>query len=196
MRLAIMAVLLCASLASAQGTPSATLAKGAWEFGVWSGGGVGVPGGVEETHTFSLGLRVGRVLTGEHGGSFLRGNLEWAADLIPAKLVFQPRPDGRETVYGAGFNPLILKWNFTGHRRVAPYFEMGGGMLFSARHVPFGTSKVNFTPQAGFGLQFFTARRNAVSVAAKYVHISNAGLEEPNPGVNTLQFTVGYSWFR
>ena len=76
------------------------------------------------------------------------------------------------------------------------FFELGGGVLVSLDNVPPGTSNVNFTPQASFGVQIFTREKRAISFAAKYVHISNAGLATPNPGINTVQFSIGYHWFK
>lgn len=196
---AVCVLLLCAvgAMAQSQGgsaSPSlhaASLQKGTWEFGVWTGGGHGLTGSTSGTGIWNAGFRIGRVLTGEHGPGFLRGNLEWAGDVIPAYVIFQDR-----TVYGAGFNPFLFKWNFTGGHKVAPFFETGAGLLFTAHDVPPGTSTINFTPQAGLGLHIFTREKRAVTLTGKYVHISNAGLSTPNPGINTIQFTIGYHWFR
>src|SRR5215472_10984240 len=44
-----------------------------WDFGVWAGGGFSVPGGTKDTHAMNAGIRLGKVLTDEHGGSFVRG---------------------------------------------------------------------------------------------------------------------------
>jgi lipid A 3-O-deacylase len=137
-------------------------------------------------------VRLGKVLTNEHGSGVFRGNLEYAGDVIPAYLLVFPR----QTSYAGGFNPFILKWNFTRGRKFVPYLEFGGGVLLSFGDVPAGTNNVNFTPQASFGVQIFTQQKRAVSLAGKYVHISNAGLAEPNPGLNTLQFAIGYHWFK
>ena len=100
------------------------------------------------------------------------------------------------TAYGAGFNPFIVKWDFTGTRRVSPYFELGGGLLFTNKDIPFGTSSVNFTPQATLGFNLFTRQDRAISFDLHYEHISNAGLASPNPGFNTVQGRVGYHWFK
>jgi hypothetical protein len=137
-------------------------------------------------------VRVGKVLTDEHGSGLLRGNLEYGVDVIPTYLLIFPQ----RTSYAGGFDPFILKWNFTSGSKVAPYLEFGGGVLLSLDDVPPGTSNVNFMPQASLGVQIFTREKRAVSVAAKYVHISNAGLATPNPGINTIQFSVGYHWFK
>jgi len=186
----ILAVLSVSALA--QSLPSDSLQPGAWELGLWTGGGHSVSGGTARTSVWNAGVRVGKVLTDEHGPGWLRGNLEYAVDFIPAYLLVFPS----RTSYAGGFDPFILKWNFTSGRKVAPYLELGGGVLLSLDNLPPGTSNVNFTPQASFGVQIFTREKRAVSLAAKYVHISNAGLATPNPGINTIQFSIGYHWFK
>lgn len=189
---ALIAVALLSVAAWAQDLPSDSLAQGAWELGIWTAGGHSVPGGTSDTSVWNAGVRVGKILTGEHGSGWLRGNLEYAVDFIPAYLLVFPR----QTSYAGGFDPFILKWNFTSGHRVAPYLEFGGGVLLSLDDVPPGTNTVNFMPQASLGVQIFTREKRAVSIAAKYVHISNAGLATPNPGINTIQFAVGYHWFK
>ena len=190
MRTTALSLLLCwASLLCAQ-DGSSTLHRGAWEFGLWASGGHSVPGGTSGVSLFDAGLRVGKVVSRNHLSGPLRGNFEYAVDLIPIYLVH-----AGDTRYAAGFNPVMLKWNFTSGRKIIPYAEFGGGILFSRSDIPPGTNDVNFTPQASVGLQFLTQTNRAAVISAKYVHISNAGLATPNPGINTLQFSVGYHWF-
>src|SRR6266705_1509113 len=109
-------LLLAATTASAQSLPSLSMPKHVWDFGLWTEGGTGLSGSTSDTRLWSAGLRIGRILTSEHGSGWARGNLEYAVDLVPAYVVFQ-----KNTVYGGGFNPLVLKWNFTGGNRFAPY---------------------------------------------------------------------------
>jgi hypothetical protein len=103
-------------IASAQSKP---LDGQPWDFGVWAGGGFSVPGGTKDTHAINVGVRLGKVLTDDHGGSFLRGNFEWSADLIPVYYLWQPAP--AQNAYAAAFNPVNLKWNFTSSARTVPY---------------------------------------------------------------------------
>jgi hypothetical protein len=105
-------------------------------------------------------------------------------------MIFQPRG----TVYGAGFSPLGLKWNFAARGRFEPYFELNGGTLFSTDEVPAGTSSVNFTSAAALGMHLL-GDKHAFSVELRYMHISNAGLSSPNPGINTVQVRVGIGKF-
>jgi lipid A 3-O-deacylase len=111
-------------------------------------------------------------------------------DAVPVFLVFQPG----NTAYGAGFDPLGLKWNFLKHGRISPFLEHTGGVLFTNHDVPNGTNTVNFMDQAALGMHILGARHN-VSVELRYMHISNAGLATPNPGVNTVQVRVGVGKF-
>ena len=74
--------------------------------------------------------------------------------------------------------------------------ELGGGVLFTKSDVPAFTSDVNFTPQLAFGVHLLRRKRESLSLAVRYLHISNAGLGDLNPGINTIQFSLGYHWFR
>jgi lipid A 3-O-deacylase len=187
-------LLLCAcTLAAGQGMPSTSLTKGTWDFGVDATGGTSVPGGVDDVRVFSAGFRVGNILTQEHGSGWLRGNFEWALDVHPVNVYFL----APENVYGASFTPLNLKWNFTSGKRVAPYLQLGEGVLFTNKDLPFpGTSTVNFQSAIGLGMHIFTRPKRAVTAEVKYQHISSAGLGDLNPGINTIQFTLGYNWFK
>jgi lipid A 3-O-deacylase len=190
MRLFAVLLLFC-SLAGAQQT-SKPLDGKPWDLGLWAGGGFSVPGGTADTHMFNGGGRLGKVLTEDHGGGFLRGNFEWSADLIPVYYLVQPA----KNAYGAGFNPVNLKWNFTNSAKTVPYLEFGGGVLFTNTEVPRNTSTVNFLTHAALGFQFFVKEKRAFTLSTRYEHISNAGLSTPNPGINTVQFQVGFNWFK
>src|SRR5215831_3933230 len=187
----MLVVLLLSGLASAQQS-SKPLDGEPWDLGVWASGGFSVPGGTKDTQAVNAGVRLGKVLTGNHGGGFVRGNFEWAADFMPLYYVVQPG----QNAYGAGFNPVNLKWNFTTHTRAVPYFEFGGGVLFTNNNVPALTDTTNFLTHAAVGMHFFTREKRAFTLSTRYEHISNAGLATPNPGINTVQFTVGFNWFK
>lgn len=182
----VVAMLLSMTLAlHAQTRPE----EGGHEWQVWAGGGHSVSGGTSDTGVFNAGLRYGWVLTAPHGPGLLKGRFEYAVDAVPMFLIFQPK----NTAYGFGVNPLGLKWNFATRGDVVPYVELGGGTLFTTHEVPRGTSKINFTSSAAFGVHFL--RERAWTVELRYMHISNAGLETPNPGINTLQVRVGIGRF-
>lgn len=184
-------------VASAQ----AGLEPGSTEIQIWTAGGHSVPGGRGDTGIWNAGLRYGWILTGPHGPGFLKGSFEYAIDAVPVYLIFQRR----NTAYGAGVNPFNLKWVFQERGPLIPYLELGGGVLFTTKNVPRGilflpngsvegTSKINFTPSAAFGIHI--QRRLTWTLEARYLHISNAGLSRLNPGVNTFEVHLGIGKFR
>jgi hypothetical protein len=189
--LALLFLALTGGFASAQS--SKPLDGQPWDLGVWGSGGFSVPGGTKDTQVIDAGVRLGKVLTDDWGPGFVHGNFEWAADLMPLYYVLQPAP--AKNAYGAAFNPVNLKWNFTHSERTVPYLELGGGVLFSHHDVPLNTSHVNFLTHAALGVHFFRSEARAITGSIRYEHISNAGLTVPNPGINTVQFTIGYNWF-
>lgn len=178
--------LAASSFVAAQAAPE----KGGDEVQIWAGGGHTVSGGRGNTGVFNAGLRYGWVLTGPHLPGFLRGRFEYAVDAVPVFLAFQPA----NTAYGAGFDPLGLKWNFQRHGRISPFLELTGGVLFTNHDVPTGTNTVNFMDQAALGMHILGAKRN-LSLELRYMHISNAGLATPNPGINTVQVRLGIGRF-
>ncbi|HWW16104.1 MAG TPA: hypothetical protein VN310_15705, partial [Candidatus Dormibacteraeota bacterium] len=140
-------------------TPSLSLAQtgpeqGGHEVELWAGGGHSVAGGRGDTGAFNAGLRYGWILTGTHLPGFLRGRFEYAVDVVPVFFVFQPTG----TAYGAGFDPLGLKWNFERHGRFLPYLELTGGTVFTNHEVPASTNTVNFMDQAALGTHILGAK--------------------------------------
>lgn len=179
-------ILIIPNLLNAQVGPE----TGGHEIQIWAGGGHSVAGGRGNTGAFNAGLRYGWVLTGLHLPGFLRGRFEYAVDAVPVFFVFQPA----NTAYGVGFDPLGLKWNLQRHGRISPYLELTGGTLFTNHSVPTGTNTVNFTDQAALGMHILGAQKN-LSIELRYMHISNAGLATPNPGINTVQVRLGIGKF-
>lgn len=168
--------------------------KGTWEITPLVGGGTGF-GKRSSTQMLFAQARFGRVLTADHGRGWMRGNFEYAFDLTPLFMVFEPP----QSTYGGGFSPVVLKWNFTSGRRMVPFAEITGGALWTTQDVPFGTNNFNFSPQGGFGIHFLRKDNpnQAVTMAAKFLHISNAGIADANSGINaSIQFELGYTWFK
>jgi len=179
-------VFLCAPVVRAQAGP----VEGGNEWQVWTGGGHGTNGRESGDSVWNVGFRYGLILTDPHGPGFLRGRLEYAIDAVPIFMVVQKT----NTAYGAGINPFAFKWALDTHGSVVPYLELGGGTLFTNTKVPEGTSRINFTTSGTVGLHFLRSRYN-ISTELRFMHISNAGLANPNPGINTIQFRIGFGRF-
>ncbi len=186
----LLVVLACLLLNAGEVRAQAGPEGGGNEVQVWTGGGHGLNGSSSDTGVWNLGVRYGWVLTDAVGPGPLRGRFEYAVDVVPAFLLTQRNG----TAYGLGLNPIGLKWNFAGRQSVTPYVELGGGLLFSNTQVPPGTSRVNFTPSGALGLHFLRSKYNW-SAEVRFMHISNAGLATPNPGINTIQVRLGFGRF-
>jgi lipid A 3-O-deacylase len=164
--------------------------RGGHDLQLWTGGGHGTNGSQSGDGVFNIGARFGWILTDPHGPGFLRGRFEYAVDVVPVFLVTQRTG----TAYGFGVNPFALKWNFATHGTVVPYVDLGGGTLFTNVKVPEGTSHVNFTTSGALGAHFLRSKYN-LSAEIRFMHISNAGISRPNPGINTIQVRLGFGMF-
>jgi lipid A 3-O-deacylase len=156
-----------------------------------------------------------------HGPGFLRGRGEAAIEILPFWLADYPKqvrhvyvsnepgvlfaPFGPYRSYGASVTPVLYRWNLKpilirNERPIVPWAQLGGGLLWTNHKFPIlggSTSVINFTPQAALGQSIFIRNNQSLDFAAKAVHISNASLGDSNPGLNvTLQFSVGYSWWK
>ncbi len=191
MRLIAFLLFVCSAVCAQQ--TSKPLDGHPWDLAVWGSGGFSVPGGTKDTQMMNIAVRFGKVLTSDHGGSFLRGNFEWSADAIPVYYFWQPPA---KNAYAAGFNPVNLTWNFTSLGKTVPYLELGGGVIFSDNNVPANTNQTNFLTHAALGFHFFVREKRALTLSTRYEHISNAGLARPNPGINTVQFALGWNWLK
>jgi hypothetical protein len=116
------------------------------------------------------------------------------------------------TYSGMSLTPIILRWNFARHGHFVPWVQAAGGLLWTNHKFPaYGslvpnltvngpngeTSVWNFTPQGGVGFHYFTRPNRSIDFSANGMHISSASLGDRNPGVNaSVQFTIGYSWWK
>jgi hypothetical protein len=160
------------------------------EIEFWTAGGHGTNGITQHTGVWTAGFRYGWVITDPIGPKFMRGRFEYAVDAVPVFVIFQKT----NTAYGVAANPFALIWNFDSHGKFVPYVDLDGGVLFTNTQVPAGTSRINFTPSGGLGVHYL-AKKLTWTADIRLVHISNAGLNAINPGINTVQLRVGVGWF-
>ena len=169
-----------------------------WDVSVWVAGATGEENlnSFTEAQILTGGVFVGKELTGEIGNGWRRGRFEYGADVIPLFRHFGPQRTGH-AIYGAGFEPVILRWNSSLHAgRAAPYIELAGGAVRTNTNFPAGdTSDFNFTARGGGGIELFTRHRRSVDLGCRWWHISNANAGAKNPEFNGIQVSVGYHWF-
>lgn len=178
------------------------------------------------------GVHVGKTLTSDHGSGLLRGSFEYAVEVFPLWQAYTPKFERANcvptsapqriscsplytvggTFTGASITPIILRWNFSGNRRITPWVQAAGGLLWTNHKFPaFGSPVLNlgndgpntdasiwnFTPQGGIGLHYFLSSTRSLDFGANAVHISSASLGDKNPGVNaSVHLSIGYTWWK
>jgi hypothetical protein len=203
-----------------------------WEYGVLVQGGKGVTDQRDGFKFVMAGVHAGKVLTGNVGPGLIRGNFEYAMEVYPFWQSYTPQFQRAHcvaiansssiscsplytvggTYTGVTITPIILRWNFSGSHRIAPWVQGAGGVLWTNHKYPaFGSpilnlgndgpnteaSVWNFTPQGGIGIHYFVGPKRSVDLGANAVHVSSASLGDKNPGVNaSVQFTLGYTWWK
>jgi len=198
--LALLLLCACLPVMAQKNDDTSPLRKEVWEIGPWFGGGTGL-GAASDFKFINAGVRIGRVMTGTIGDGTFRGTFEWASDIIPLYEVRQSdfySSGPQHWVYAFSVNPVVLKWNWVANRKITPYFAAEGGLLLSTKDIPLpDSSSINFTPGGAFGIYIHRGEKRAIDLSAHITHISNASLGDHNPGINaTMQFRVGYTWFK
>jgi hypothetical protein len=93
------------------------------------------------------------------------------------------------------FSPLLLDYRFDRGNPFVPFFEGGEGIVLTTlKHERLG-GPFEFSSQVGGGVHFFYTTEDAVTVGARYRHISNSGIKDDNRGLNTFFITVGIGHF-
>ena len=169
--------------------------NGNWDFSIWIAGATGeeTRNSFTQAQIWTAGVFIGKVITSEIGSAWRRGNLEYGFDLIPVFVQSKI-----ETMYGGGFDPLVLRWNSSRHiGRVLPFIELAGGAVLTTSNLPQGdTSSLNFAARGGGGIHIFTQSRQSLDVGCRWLHVSNGNLGIRNPEFNGVQISLGYHWFK
>lgn len=132
-------------------------------------------------------LQMGTMLTGVLGrGHWYAGNMEGFGQLISG---WQDRPSA---AYFFGLN-LGLRYHFATGTRFIPYLGFSGGISATDIHAPDLGGTFQFNQQYAAGIRYFFNSRNALSLEYAVMHISSAGLSDPNNGVNAHLVSLGFS---
>ena len=98
------------------------------------------------------------------------------------------------SAYGVGITPKLI-YTFTSFGSLKPYLDGGGGPLwtnFDGR-LPEQGSDFNFLVWGGAGANYDLTARWVLNAGVRFSHISNAGTDSPNSGLNYLLPFVGLS---
>jgi len=73
-----------------------------------------------------------------------------------------------------------------------PYVEGGIGVIYTDFKVEGQGLRFNFNPQIGIGTDIKINPKMEFFVATRLHHVSNAGLDDDNKGINSVLFMIGY----
>jgi len=100
--------------------------------------------------------------------------------------VSEPRSDV-ET--GAGF---MLKFGILPETsRFQPFGRIGLGVLYMSLDTREQSTKFNFYEQGGVGAHYFLNNNFGLTMECRIRHLSNAGIRQPNHGINNLSYLLG-----
>jgi opacity protein-like surface antigen len=122
--------------------------------------------------------------------TIFRGVLQWKFEAVLGLLTTE------NNRVMAGGCPVGLRYNFTrGNGRFVPYAETTLGIVYLNVHKDIQGTRFNFIETASLGTQYFLSDKVSLDVQARYLHISNAGLHEPNRGQNLMFGIVGVNYY-
>ncbi|MGH2670318.1 MAG: acyloxyacyl hydrolase [bacterium] len=130
---------------------------------------------------------LGVVVTDTLGPDWLRGNLEL---LVEPTLLYLKGEAHSATIGGASG---LVRWIFSGTRRLRPYLEGGAGVLVGETDFRQTDCEANFILQGGPGLLVLLPDTMALTVAYRLQHISNGDTCTPNVGINSSALYLGVS---
>jgi len=127
-------------------------------------------------------------LTGLVGKSWYQGAFNWQLEAGFASIL------NHDKEYLLGISPLLFQYKFLNpNRKWAPNILMGGGVSYTnwenAAERELG-GKFQFLLHAGAGWEYFLDSWS-YSVNYRLFHVSNAGTQSPNVGLNAHTFTLG-----
>ncbi|MBM4266048.1 MAG: acyloxyacyl hydrolase [Deltaproteobacteria bacterium] len=102
--------------------------------------------------------------------------------------------DGQDAIE-VGVSPIVLKLDYDAGQRFVPYGIGGVGAMYTGLQGQDLGGPFEFASFVGVGLHTFITDTVALTFQWDIRHISNAGLKEPNRGLNTNFFLIGLEFF-
>lgn len=75
--------------------------------------------------------------------------------------------------------------------RYRQYAEAGIGLIYTGFRVEGQGLNINFNPQLGLGIEIINHSKRSYFVNIRLHHLSNAGIDENNRGVNSVMLMLG-----
>jgi len=166
------------------------LPRGTAQIGLRSGFATGVTKSVTMA---PVSLRLGYVLYQGKPWLFPRGALEVATEPFVSPIT-SVRP-GTSGSIEIGLGLPMFAYHFNLGNRLVPYIEGGVGLLYTDLRGFHLGGHFQFLSQGGMGVNYFLTDNTALNLGWRFRHISNAGIDGDNVGLNTYTFQAGVSYF-
>lgn len=126
-------------------------------------------------------------LSGPLGPAWFRGRFLWNPEGV---VIIFSHPFLRAMV---GVTPIQFQYALQPMGCFSPYFFAGAGVLRGTINRRETRAHTNFNLQGGMGTRYALTGATSLILEYRHTHISNAGLDEDNSGINTHTFLVGVS---
>lgn len=117
-------------------------------------------------------------------------NLKWVVEAWVAGVF-----DGPGDAFEGGIAPIVLKLDYDAGQRFVPYGIGGVGAMYTGLQGQNLGGPFEFASFVGVGLHTFLTDNLALTLSWRIRHISNAGIKQPNKGLNTNFFLIGLESF-
>lgn len=137
---------------------------------------------------FNAGVRVGFLPWGVVGAGPFKGAFEIGVEPFYQRFI-EP-----EHAYFAGLG-AVARYHLLPLGRFVPYLELGAAPGGTDLRVREQRTDIVFLLFGGVGASYFVTERAALYAGYRFQHISNAGTDSPNQGINSHTGVVGLSIF-
>jgi opacity protein-like surface antigen len=94
---------------------------------------------------------------------------------------------------------LLLRYDFEPIGKLIPYAQVGAGILYTDLYKDYSQdligNDIEFNPQASLGFRYAIQKKLSLDVEGIFHHVSNAGLDERNIGVNGMGCLLGVTYY-
>lgn len=167
------------------------------EFSVWMGFALDsyqLWGKTQDAHIRSVGLRYNRKLVRAYD-SVLEYNLRVNLYSNYSYQGFEPYTY-KISLSGFGISPVGLQLNFLSTGSFQPFINISTGLMYMDKPFPDNRGKkLNFTFDAGGGVEMMIFPSVSLSLGVRYHHLSNGERGQVNPGIDSNFYYTSITFF-
>ena len=157
------------------------------------GGGSSIPGWgstTERVKTVDIIPRYCHILNADMGQGWYQANHELWIEMPFSYIASDsdPQDSGDIGIFSANFLAALV---FQPHRALNPYVSAGGGPVYVAADIEGVGSDLCGNYMAGAGIRLKASALRYFNVEARYHHVSNLNMADPNVPLNSLKIMLG-----